>query len=167
MFCVCCTCTNKHWLVYVEMFEICVDTVCDLLEDACITGLSVWVHIESGGLGGISTQNHVRAVTSRAEIGLVSPVIRRRGERGKRRKLEERKRLFHHHLPLHVHHNFISDTSRWMHNCAAVLLWSWLKLMEYLYADCRSLHFFSFPNSVLPPHCSTFLYITPFLALPL
>lgn len=101
---------------------------------------------------GIATQNHVRAVTSRAEIRLVSTVIRRRGERGKRRKLQERKRLFHHHyLLLHLHNNFISNSRQWMHNHTAMPLWSWLKLMEYLYADSGTLNFLSFPNRPSPP----------------
>lgn len=34
--------------------------------------------------GGISTQNPVRGVTSRGEIGLVSPVIKWRGQKGRR-----------------------------------------------------------------------------------
>lgn len=106
------------------------------------------------GVCGISTQNHVRAVTSRAEIGLVSPVIRRRGERGKRRKLEERKRLFHHHylpLHLHLHNNFISNSRHWMHNRTAMPLWNQLKLMEYLYADCGTLNFLFSPQTARPP----------------
>lgn len=138
------------------------DTVRDLL--ACVRVACARVHTG----GGISTQNHVRAVTSRAEIGLVSPVIRRRGERGKRRKLEERKRLFHHHhhhLPLHLHYNFISNSRHWMHNRAAIPLWSRLKLMEYLYADCETLNFLSFLNSVQPPP-PPFL-LSPVLELPL
>lgn len=158
-FCGMCMCTFGHmstrahlcaytvyvWILYV-IFSEC----------ACIICVFVWERVHTGG--GMGTQNHVRAVTSRAEIGLVSPVIRRRGERGKRRKLEERKRLFHHHyLPLHLHlrNNFISNSGHWMHNRTAMPLWSRLKLMEYLYADCGTLNFLSFPNSVQTP--STFL----------
>lgn len=123
---------------------------------------SAWVcESARGGRCGISTQNHVRAVTSRAEIGLVSAVIRRRGERGKRRKLEERKRPFHqHYLPLHLHrhNNFISNSRHWMHNRAAMPLWSRLKLMEYLYAGCGTLNSLSFLNSLhTPPPPSTYL----------
>lgn len=132
---------------------VCLDTVCALLQRVCITRMCERVSAHRGC--GISTQNHVRAVTSRAEIGLVSPVIRRRGERGKRRKLEERKRLFHHYylpLHLHLHNNFISNSKHWMHNRTAMPLWSQLKLMEYLYADCGTLNFLSFHlNSSHPP----------------
>ncbi len=147
-------------------FWICPDTVYDLLLYVCAASLvCLWVWVYTLGAG-ISTQNHVRAVTSSAEIGLVSPVIRRRGERGKRRKLEERKRLFHRRrLPLHLHHNFILNSRHWMHNRTAMPLWSLLKLMEYLYADCGTLNFLSFPNSVhSPPY--TFLP-SPVLELPL
>lgn len=140
------------WILYVTFWSVCVRHSC------------VWVHTG----GGISTQNCVRAVTSRAEIGLVSPVIRRRGERGKRRKLEERKRLFHHHhhLPLHLHHNFISNSRHWMHNRTAMPLWSRLKLMEYLYADCETLNFLSFSEqrATSPPSLTLSL---PFSYLPL
>ena len=54
-----------------------------------------------------------------------------------------------------------------MHNRTAVPLWSRLKLMEYLYADCRSLDILSFPNSKqtilsLPSSyisCSSFAFV--------
>ncbi len=142
-----CACLAKWTCLGIRVYIL---YVCELLEYPCATCAFVCVWVHTGG--GISTQNDVRAVTSRAEIGLVSPVIRRRGERGKRRKLEERKRLFHHHyLPLHLHHNFISNSRHWMHNRTAMPLWSRLKLMEYLYADCGSLNFLSFSNSVQPP----------------
>lgn len=86
--------SRRVWILYVTFWSVCASlSVCE-----CVC---VRVRASAGGGAGISTQNHVRAVTSRAEIGLVSPVIRRWGERGKRRKLEERKRLFHHrHLHL-------------------------------------------------------------------
>lgn len=117
--------------------------------------------------GRIGTQNHIRAVTSRVEIGLVSPVIRRRSEGGKGRKLEERKRPFHHHC-LHQHNNFISNARQRMRNRTAVPLWNLLKLIEYLYADFWAVNFLSFLNSLqhpishppplLPcPHTHTFL----------
>lgn len=106
--CVCIVkCTPGH--ICIPKCVHCVDTVCDLSKCAWTTYVFMWVH----KAGGIGTPNHVRAVTSRAEIGLVSPVIRRRGERGKKRKLEERKRLFHHQyfpLYLHLHNNFISNS---------------------------------------------------------
>lgn len=154
--------TYEHTCASVCMQCMCLYTVCDL-SSVCrhYKCLCVWVHTG----GGMSTQNHVRAVTSRAEIGLVSPMIRQRGEIGKRRKLEERKGLFHHHyLPLHLHNNFISNSGHWMYNRTTMPLWSQLKLMEYLYADCRTLTFLSFPNSMQP---SSTVLISFVLDLPL
>lgn len=145
--CVCIVkCTPGH--ICIPHCVHCVATVCDLSKCAWTTYVFVWVH----KAGGIGTPNHVRAVTSRAEIGLVSPVIRRRGERGKKRKLEERKRLFHHQyfpLYLHLHNNFISNSRHWIQNRRAIPLWSRLKLIEYLYADCGTLNSLSF--RIAPP----------------
>lgn len=80
--------SRRVWILYVTFWSVCASLSVSVCVCSCAS--------ERGRGAGISTQNHVRAVTSRAEIGLVSPVIRRWGERGKRRKLEERKRLFHH-----------------------------------------------------------------------
>lgn len=150
-----CVCTyfNVHlWVSNQESVSVC---MCRYSMSVYASSTCACERVSAHGGCGISTQNHVRAVTSRAEIGLVSPVIRRRGERGKRRKLEERKRLFHHYslpLHLHLHNNFISNSKHWMQNRTAMPLWSQLKLMEYLYADCGTLNFLSFlPNSLHPP----------------
>lgn len=161
--CVCIVkCTPGH--ICIPQRVHCVDTVCDLSKCAWTTYVFMWVH----KAGGIGTPNHVRAVTSRAEIGLVSPVIRRRGERGKKRKLEERKRLFHHQyfpLYLHLHNNFISNSRLWIQNRRAIPLWSQLKLIEYLYADCGTLNSLSF-RIAPPPYALPFL-LSLVLELPL
>lgn len=99
--------------------------------------------------GRIGTQRYIRAVTSWAEIGLVSPVIRQRGERGENWK----KGNCHYTtsislLHLHLYNNFISTSRRWMPKCTAMPLWNLLELIEYLYADSGALHFFSFLKSI-------------------
>jgi hypothetical protein len=50
--------------------------------------------------GGISIQNHGRAVTSQAKIGLVSPLIRRRAKKGRGKNWKKETATFF--LPLAI-----------------------------------------------------------------